>query len=71
MTDQQRQSCAVRGVLNGGRAICGCVINASLCGFDGECEHKRIQQQERRVCDCNQGRLPCSCQPVNTEVCND
>lgn len=37
----QRPLCAVRGLLHGGRAMCGSVINAKKCGFNGECEHQR------------------------------
>lgn len=40
-----RPACAVRGVLHSGEAICGAVINASLCGYDGTCEHQQTQQQ--------------------------
>lgn len=37
----ERPLCAVRGLLYGGRAVCGSVINAKKCGFDGQCEHQR------------------------------
>ena len=38
----QRPTCAVRGLLHGGRAVCGAVIvSDKSCGFDGQCEHQR------------------------------
>lgn len=46
-----RPLCAVRGLLHGGRAVCGSVINAKKCGFDGECEHQRQPQQ---LVECDQ-----------------
>lgn len=42
---EQRPLCAVRGLLHGGRAMCGSVINAKKCGFDGKCEHQRESVQ--------------------------
>lgn len=41
MTDQvQRPACAVKGILAGGRAMCGRIINAQYCGSSDACEHK-------------------------------
>ena len=41
MTDPvQRPTCAVKGSLHGGRAMCGRVINAEFCGNSDPCEHK-------------------------------
>lgn len=48
---ERKPQCAVRGVLHGGRAICGSVINASKCGFDGECMHQRESIQ---LVECDQ-----------------
>ena len=36
----QRPTCAVKGSLHGGRAMCGRVINAEFCGNSDPCEHK-------------------------------
>lgn len=42
----QRPTCAVRGLLHGGRAVCGAVIvSDKSCGFDGQCEHQRQPAQ--------------------------
>lgn len=41
MSEQiQRPTCAVKGLLYGGRAMCGLVINAEFCGNSDPCEHK-------------------------------
>lgn len=41
MTDPvQRPTCAVKGSLHGGRAMCSRVINAEFCGNSEPCEHK-------------------------------
>lgn len=41
MSDQiQRPTCAVKGLLHGGRAMCTRVINAEFCGNSDPCEHK-------------------------------
>lgn len=32
--------CAVKGMLAGGRAVCGRVINAKYCGSSDACVHK-------------------------------
>lgn len=43
---KQRPTCAVRGLLHGGRAVCGAVIvSDKSCGFDGQCEHQRQPAQ--------------------------
>ena len=42
----QKPLCAVRGLLHGGRAVCGSVINAKLCGYEGDCGHQRQQHDE-------------------------
>lgn len=49
----ERPYCATRGLLHGGRAICGYTINSSRCGLDGECtlqskaERKPLWQAEK------------------------
>ncbi len=54
MTDPvQRPTCAVKGSLHGGRAMCSRVINAEFCGNSEPCEHKIEQAPEARV-QCNQ-----------------
>lgn len=36
-----KPKCAVGGMLEGGRAICGRIIVGGVhCGYGGECEHK-------------------------------
>ncbi len=37
--------CAVKGMLAGGRAVCGRVINAKYCGSVDACEHKVEQMK--------------------------
>lgn len=46
--EQQRPSCAVKGVLYGGRAMCGSVIvGDKACGFDGPCQYKEQPSDEK------------------------
>ena len=41
----QRPSCAVRGVLNGGSAMCGRVgVGGRDCHYEGNCEHQGTAQ---------------------------
>ncbi len=41
----ERPSCAVRGVLNGGSAMCGRVgVGGRDCHYEGNCEHQRAGQ---------------------------
>lgn len=41
----ERPACAVRGVLDGGRAICGRVgVGGRSCHYEGKCEHQRADQ---------------------------
>lgn len=62
MTDQiQRPTCAVKGSLHGGRAMCSRVINAEFCGNSEPCEHKVEHKapEEKKVTlfahDCTDG----------------
>lgn len=32
-------------------------------GIKGACDYRRLRLAAPKMCDCNQGRLPCSCKP--------
>lgn len=47
------------------------VIEAMLGeGIKNACDYRRTRTAQPRFCDCNQGRLPCSCKPDAWKLSN-
>lgn len=47
------------------------VVEAMLGeGIQGACNYRRTHKALPRFCDCNQGRLPCSCKPDAWKLSN-
>lgn len=47
------------------------VVEAMLGeGIKNACEYRRTRTSAPRFCDCNQGRLPCSCKPDAWKLSN-
>lgn len=47
------------------------VVEAMLGeGIKNACEYRRLRDARPKICDCNQGRLPCSCKPDAWKLSN-